>query len=91
MCFVFPKIVTCKKRKYKDKNRGFRQEWEETLAFIDRVGKSLCLTYHAVLNHSIFGNLKRHYDTNNGHFHRGHLPKSEICPHKIKSLKCSAQ
>ena len=48
-------------------------------AFIERSRKPLCLICNTVLNHFKVSNLKWHY------------PDSEICSHKIKSLKSSAQ
>ena len=84
-------MATCKKRKYEDENRGFRQELEETFAFIERSRKPLCLICNTVLNHFNVSNLKRYYFTDHRHFHCEYPPESEIRSHKIKSLKSSAQ
>ena len=83
-------MVTSKKRKCYE-NRGFRQEWEETFALIELSGKPLRVICNTVRNPSKVSNPKRHYDTNHGHFHSKYPPESEICSHKIKSLKSSAQ
>ena len=84
-------MASCKKRKYEDENRGFRQECEKKFSFIERSGKPLCLICNTVLDHFKAKNLKQHYDTNHGHFHCEYLPDSEIRSHKIKSLKSSEQ
>ena len=63
-------MATCKKRKYEDENRQFRQEWEEKYAFIERSGKPLYLICIAALSYSKVSDLKRHYDSNHGHFYK---------------------
>ena len=84
-------MASCKKRKYEDENRGFCLERGKWFAFIERNGKLLCLICNTVLNHFKASNLIGHYDTNHGHFHSEYPPDSEICSHKIKTLKSLAQ
>ena len=50
-------MATCKKRKYEDENRQFRQELEEKSAFIERSGKPLSLICNAALSYLLLGQL----------------------------------
>ena len=51
-----------KKRKYKDKKRTFKPDWEGEFAFTDNGGKPLCLVCHDSLSHYKATNMKRHHE-----------------------------
>ncbi|XP_071055109.1 general transcription factor II-I repeat domain-containing protein 2A-like [Onthophagus taurus] len=76
-----------KKRKYEEENRCFRSEWEESFAFIEYNGKSLCLICKDTIANYKISNLRRHYETTHPQFSIQYPPSSKLRKEKLMSLK----
>ena len=76
-----------KKRKYEDKKRTFKPEWEGEFAFTDNGGKPLCLICHNTLSHYKVSNMKRHHETRHSNFFNNYPLKSALRRSKLTELK----
>ena len=56
LCLSPQKMATCKKRKYEDESRGFRQEWEEKFAFMEKGEKPVFNLQYLIILKSVILN-----------------------------------
>lgn len=76
-----------KKRKYKEENRGFQEDWTEKFLFIDNNNKSMCLICKINISNYKVSNLRRHHEGSHPNFLTQYPLNTKLRTDKIQSLQ----